>query len=231
MGKANIGLVGPRHSGKTTIANVLREQFDYLRIGLADDVKLAAETMLCAFHNEFAVASSMDVSVDAINRQKATFRPLLEWLGTTYVREYLGLPHYWIDTFRDKINDNTRRGIAIVCDDIRFPNEADSLRDTFLIVRLVRQEIPRQASLVAAGEPAALHIVSERTLDRIQADLHLLIPERPNFCILASSLDALAQDWTRPPFSPTLTARLEDISGESMILVQDDGITTVKAVA
>lgn len=157
--------------GKTTAANYLVEHYGYQRISLADGVKQLASDMLTEA-TYLLTGNCKHPTVEHINQNKATFRPFLQWLGTDFVREYLGMPTYWIDSFLLAAQESNK---PVVCDDVRFVNEAEALRRAgFTIVRLRRDENERLASIVAAGgNPNDLAHKSETELDNICTDIAL----------------------------------------------------------
>lgn len=98
-------------------------------------------------------------------RKDDVFVPMLQWFGTNFVREFLGLREFWIDEF---FRYADQCGSPIVCDDVRFPNEAEALRDKFIIVRIYRPEKDRLASLGNANYDP--NHPSERELEKIIPD-------------------------------------------------------------
>jgi len=167
----NIALVGPRKSGKSTAAEALIAA-GYTRLSLADPVKDAAMVMVNAFTRSFHV----DTMTDCFDRgdieySKATFRPLLEWIGSTFGRDYLQTPDRWIDMFRNRLDYTPG---PIVCDDVRFPNEAEALREMgFLIVRVERPHAAWIDSLYEAGENPHDAMESEKFLSEVRCDIGL----------------------------------------------------------
>lgn len=160
-----IALVAPRKSGKTTAAQALVD-IGFVRVGLADAVKISACKMLNAFHDGEKASYTSRAEIES---NKAVFRPFLEWLGTTYGRDYCMTPDRWIERFRIRIG---REDNLIVCDDMRLPNEADELRKMgFLIVRIVRPEAERRAALIEAGEDPDAQMPSEIDIAQIAADV------------------------------------------------------------
>jgi hypothetical protein len=166
----NIALVGPRKSGKSTAAEALINA-GYTRLSLADPVKDAAVVMVNAFTRSFHV----DTVTDCFDRgdieySKAVFRPLLEWIGSTFGRDYLETPDRWINMFRERAH---RTPGPIVCDDVRFPNEAGALREMgFLIVRILRPTEARMLALDEAGETRDWQ-PSEEAIEEIVPDYTL----------------------------------------------------------
>jgi GTPase SAR1 family protein len=166
----NIALVGPRKSGKSTAAEALINA-GYTRLSLADPVKDAAVSMVNRFwFDEMDSDNRESFSRDDIDTDKAVFRPLLEWIGSTFGRDYLGTPDRWITMFRERAH---RTPGPIVCDDVRFPNEAGALREMgFLIVRILRPTEARMLALDEAGETRDWQ-PSEEAIEEIVPDYTL----------------------------------------------------------
>lgn len=166
MGR-HIGLVGPKHSGKTTAGEYLVGR-GFTKIALADPLKNVAVQMLNAFHLDEGLPPIDRAFLD--EHKDEVFVPFLQWLGSEYGREFLHSPDRWINKF---LKETYSSPTPVVCDDVRFPNEADTLRvNGFLIVRIVRTPEARAASLVAAGvDPETANHQSEMALDQINPDV------------------------------------------------------------
>ena len=177
-----IAIVGEMHSGKTTLANALVEQHGFVRLGLADPLKDAACGMLTSFIDAHAryfpdrwdglLGKRVVLPIDRqeIEDGKSIFRPFLQWLGTEFAREYLGNANCWLNIFEETLLGDYFEA-DVVCDDVRFPNEADYLRDLgFDIIRIHRNEKERLASI---GSSAHCTHQSETMLDKITVDLDL----------------------------------------------------------
>jgi hypothetical protein len=168
----HIALVAPMHSGKTTLANLLVER-GYTRIALADELKEIAASLL----NSFIIAYRDDlpalirVDREEIERNKAVYRPFLQWFGSDYVRGYLLAESFWLDRFTERLSATTQ---PVVCDDVRFPNEALALKALgFDIIRLIRPEEDRLVSIASSssgGAGTALSHTSETECARIAVD-------------------------------------------------------------
>ena len=172
----NIALVGPRKSGKSTAAEALINN-GYTHLSLADPVKDAAVSMVNRFwFDEMDGDTRECFSRDDIDTDKAVFRPLLEWIGSTFGRDYLGTPDRWIDIFRRRIEGRVGPDslTPIVCDDVRFQNEAEALREMgFLVVFIDRPPILRAMCMAESGEDADEVMPSELHLSEIQPDYTL----------------------------------------------------------
>jgi hypothetical protein len=194
----HIALVAPMHSGKTTLANLLVER-GYTRIALADDLKQIA----CHLLNAFIIAYSPELPARQldpprskapilIDRQeiednKEVFRPYLQWFGSEFVREHLLAESFWLDRFRDRVQNTV---LPVVCDDVRFPNEAFALKALgFDVIRLIRPEEDRLADINQSGRGSTtLTHNSETELTRITADLEFFVPTLAGFGPVADRL-------------------------------------------
>lgn len=168
-----LAIVGPKHSGKTTLAGYLVAGHGWQRLSHADPLKDGAAAMLSAFLRAYFPNALRDraserkgdwrgaITRAEIDANKTAFVPLLQWLGT-WVREY-------VSPDADPLIEHLRRRIAtaiaddprvrIVVDDCRFPAEADALREQgFFVLRLVRDEQER----LDAAFSEALALVPER---------------------------------------------------------------------
>jgi len=167
----HVGIVGLRHSGKTTIAKeFLAQNANYQKLALADPLKDSAVEMCNTFLAKYnrPLITRKDIEIN-----KAQFRLMLQWLGTEFAREYVGPDDFWINLFRTRVQKVENAGGSVVCDDVRFPNEAARLREMgFLIVKVNRDEIARQKSLRIAGDVGANH-PSETSVNLIDADIYL----------------------------------------------------------
>ena len=167
MGR-HIGLVGPKHSGKTTAGEYLVEQVGYQKIALADPLKNNAVAMINTFLTEHGLPTIDRAFLD--EHKDEVFVPFLQWLGTDFGRVFLRTPNRWIDAF---LTQSYASPVPVVCDDIRFPNEADALRENgFLIVKLVRDEGERQESMLRSGVNVNVQgHASETELEKIVPDI------------------------------------------------------------
>lgn len=167
MGR-HIGLVGPKHSGKSTAAQHLVRQYGFQRIALADPLKNLAVDMINTFHREEGMPEIDRAYLDA--HKDEVFVPFLQWLGSEYGRQFHHTPTRWIDKF---LAQSYSSPVPVVCDDVRFPNEADTLRDNgFLIVKIVRNPYARASSLRNAGVSNDVHShQSETNIELITPDI------------------------------------------------------------
>jgi hypothetical protein len=204
----HIGIVGLRHSGKTTLAKAFLSQGGYAKRALADPLKDSAVEMCNTFLTKY---NRPLITREDIEKDKAQFRLMLQWLGTEFAREYVGPDDFWIRLFQQKVEEAEKWGLAVVCDDVRFPNEAKRLRELgFLIVKVIRDETDRQASLQAAGDVGANHS-SETSVDLIDADVYLnKVPQDKMGEVVAYLVDMNNTNRFKPKFPMTIKATTGD---------------------
>jgi hypothetical protein len=158
---ARIAFVGAAGSGKDYAARILVEKYGYRRVAFADRLKTEA---YAALHSLNPTYVSPSVAIDWFNVRKRedAIRAYLQTYGVAkrqFVNDY-----YWVDyalttvkAFEDSFGPQ-----SWVLTDLRFPNEAEALRETgFSLVRIVG----------AGGLSAQLAAhVSESGQDAIQVD-------------------------------------------------------------
>lgn len=154
-----VGLIGKKRVGKDTFAAVLVEEFGFARVAFADPLKemaLTIDPVIFAGIDDNAAWSpsrlTPAVMMDGWERVKDTYpeaRRFLQRLGDG-VRQFD--PEFWLragmvqaGTLRrgspefDGIEWNLGPTHPVVITDVRYPNEADAIRDAGgILVRIVR---------------------------------------------------------------------------------------------
>ena len=170
-----IGLIGKKRSGKDAFARTLVDERGYVRIAFADPLRQMAagvDPLVGRFPLPGHLQAPEDgwhltEVLDAIGYEKAKeipeVRRFYQRLGTDGVRAID--PGFWTRiglqriaaTHEDRLDSRAR---PVVVTDVRFPNEADGIRELGgVIVRIVRP------GLVSTDE----HI-SEKALDNYRPD-------------------------------------------------------------
>lgn len=116
-----IGLCGHKMAGKTTVAGMLAE-YGYARRAFADPLKAACKIMFQLTDEQLYGLNAKEIQ-DV--RWGLSPRQILQRLGTDVCREID--PDVWIKNFKYAYNSSP--GQVIVVDDVRFPNEADAIRE------------------------------------------------------------------------------------------------------
>ena len=118
-----IAISGKMVSGKTTLLNAITAQNpDLVRVSLADPVKEVA-------YRYFKMGES------------EKDRSLLQKIGQRF-RSIK--PTIWIDLLNDTANENGADGLGSICDDVRFPNEVEAMKENgWVTIRLEVNEDER----------------------------------------------------------------------------------------
>jgi hypothetical protein len=143
----NIGLIGKKRSGKDTAALHLVHIRAYTRLAFADPLKEMAlsldpliPTGIDSHGRIYTRLSRLiaDVGWEYAKDHYAEIRRILQRTGHT-VREYD--KDFWLRPMRQKLNNAERWNVPVIITDVRYPNEAEMLRQRgFRLVRIVRPE-------------------------------------------------------------------------------------------
>ena len=125
-----VGLYSPApQSGKSTVASYLNGM-GYRCMPFAAPIKEMTRSFLTQMG--YSATDTLDLTEGDRKEQRlqglgVTPRHLMQTLGTEWGRSCV-TPEVWLMCWRRKAVDNLNRGIDVVVDDIRFPNEADLVR-------------------------------------------------------------------------------------------------------
>jgi hypothetical protein len=188
-----IGLIGKKRVGKDTFAAKLVADHGYTRVALADPLReaaLALDPIVGTFpllDNGLTRIREWRLSdvIDSIGWEKAKdycpeVRRILQRLGTESIRAIDD--EFWIKAAFAKIDALRAEGKPVVVTDVRYPNEADAIRNaTGYLVRITRD-------LPDSGDTHA----SERAMDDYRE--HLRVPNNGDVEDLEYFASALARD-------------------------------------
>jgi len=123
MAKMYYAISGKMGSGKTHLAQLLVQDHAFEKLAFADEIKEA-------------VAKGLEIPLDVVFKEKTVFRQVLQGAGQA-ARWYHG-DTYWTDQVIQRVWALGQfKHDRLVLDDLRFPHEADRLRDEgFTLVRL-----------------------------------------------------------------------------------------------
>ncbi len=165
-----IGISGGKGEGKDTVAAIICERFPFVsvRIAFADALKRE-------------VSNALGVSLMDIETSKHVFRPMLQWFGTEFRRQYCGNPKYWIE----QLDASVRRydGSIVVIPDVRFPNEYEYVKAHEGIMVKVTRDIFRDKFSEHASETSLkdykfdFTLVNNGTLDQLHQSAELVIEQ------------------------------------------------------
>lgn len=128
-----IAISGHKQSGKDTVCDILKSLIKpparCYRIGFAD--KLKEE-----------VAANLGISVAYLESHKPNFRLILQGYGSDYKRDLIS-KDYWVIKLVEKLRDlpETKHNSYVIVPDVRFLNEANTLRNLSAIFIRVKRDI------------------------------------------------------------------------------------------
>lgn len=116
-----LAITGKKQSGKDEVIRILRNHIGgarpIIRLAFADPLKLE-------------VASALHIKISDIEDNKVLFRPLLQWWGTDWRRR--NKDDYWIEKWlyaiKQTSNELKEKNPLIICPDVRFINEANTIK-------------------------------------------------------------------------------------------------------
>lgn len=207
--KLIIGLTGRKRAGKDTFADVLVKDHGYTRASFADAVRDAALRLdpiievfdadnscydpdCCGGPYPILTERRLSEIVAAIGWERAKdeyeeVRRTLQRLGTDAVRTIA--PDFWIDAAFATLDVEG----PVVFTDVRFPNEADAIRERGgIIVRIERRGIDdgdTHASETAMDDYPVDCIVHDafdepRTVEQLRSTAHLFAAQAPLAALL-----------------------------------------------
>lgn len=120
-----IGLVAPKGSGKTVVADKLCSKYNFVKFSVGDPLKHAIMHIF-DLKQEQLWGNQKEI-IDSF--WEVTPRELMQYIGTDIFRETFSKKYpnigknIWVLSLEKKIQDELPRNKNIVIDDIRFPNE------------------------------------------------------------------------------------------------------------
>lgn len=190
-----IGLIGKKRTGKDTFAAKLVRDLGYERVALADPLREAA-LALDPIVGTFPLQSEgitrvrewrLSDVVETLGWERAKdyvpeVRRTLQRFGTESIRAIDD--RFWINAAFARIDALRAEGTPVVVTDVRYPNEADAIRDaTGYLVRIVR-DLPDDGDAHA----------SEKAMDDYRE--HLRVPNNGSVEDLEYLAGAIARDLT-----------------------------------
>ena len=170
--KQIIGITGRKFNGKDTIANYLRDNYDYHQIAFAEPLKESCR-VLFGFTEEQLYGSLKETSDP--NWYNLTPRQVFQYMGTDIMRNQMtGLSPEFEDKFWLKCLENKIKKIlseypndCIVISDVRFPNEVEMIKKLGgTVIRVKRPNIENNNTFSAHA--------SENMIDELSVDYELI---------------------------------------------------------
>lgn len=135
-----IGLCGPEGAGKSTVAKHIRGSYGGEIIPFASPLKTMLEALGVPRPNLYGTPEEKELPLEILGGKSA--RWAAQSLGTEWGRNLIH-PDLWVNAWMSKTKQSSCP--IVVADDLRFPNEAESVRElNGLIICIVRRscELP-----------------------------------------------------------------------------------------
>lgn len=116
-----IGLIGKAGSGKSTVAKYLSMAHGFARRPMAYRLKAMINALGVNDNILYGNVEDKEIPLPELNGQTARYA--MQTLGTEWGRDIMG-KSFWLDLWMRDVAFLPR----IVCDDVRFENEADAIR-------------------------------------------------------------------------------------------------------
>jgi hypothetical protein len=195
---ANIGIIGRARVGKDTAGAWLVENRGYARVGFADALKEAALRLdpYVSAYVGFCDEYDHEVTVRRLSRmvREHGWETAKEHGEVRRILQELGMAvraideEFWLRTALDKVREINTSGHPVVITDVRFPNEADSLRRAgFHLLFIDRPGVPHldhaSEGALTAGDADYTIVNPGFGLDHFHADVErfadlLPVPQR-----------------------------------------------------
>lgn len=148
-----VGLSGVAGAGKSTTAAYLVEHHGFVEVSFAGPLKEAVRVVYNISESE----SREDQKEVVIERLGVSLRTLWQKIGTEIFRDAvpalipnLSWSHPWVDNMRSRLVRLLGEGCRVVVSDVRFPDEADLIKEMGGKVWCVRRSALDDPDVVAS---------------------------------------------------------------------------------
>lgn len=144
-----IGFAGRKRSGKTTAAELLMQGHGFIGISFAQPMRVFVAEILGMNPEQLEAAKEEPIAwLDG-----ATPRHMLQTLGTEWGRQLVH-PELWVRVCMRAADHARQNGYAVVLSDVRFPNEAEALRERGgHVIEIERPDLPAPTDGHASETP------------------------------------------------------------------------------
>lgn len=192
--KLLIGLTGDIGSGKTTVANYLKEKHEFTEYTFSDPLKKIGK--IFGFTDE-QLYGTQQQKLEINKYHGISGRDWMQKFGTEVCREALpkvipNMDRIWVKLFEIFVKESV--AAKIVVSDIRFADEAKSVTEQGgIIIRIIRKKAP----LEILQPPDVLLHASETEKQHIRP--HVEIENLGNLGDLYKNIDTYLELISRPP--------------------------------
>ena len=135
-----IGLHGKAHSGKDTVASILKSEHDFIGLAFATPIKDALMGMFGIEPGAVHDPARKDVVIDWLGQSP---RKLMQSLGTEWGR-HLVSEDLWIRHAGRRLKYHAMITGKVVVTDVRYENEAAWVRENGGVVWHIERDVPDQ---------------------------------------------------------------------------------------
>lgn len=155
-----LGLSGYARSGKDTVADCLVAEYGYTKLSFAQPMKQSLEKLdpiidVDGHYMHLATAVHL-IGWENLKAISTEIRPLLQRMGTEVGREMFGA-NFWVEQAIKQIPN----GAKVVFADVRYPNEADAIRQLGGTIWRIQRN-----GCQAANEHTSEHALDTYTFDQ-----------------------------------------------------------------
>ncbi|MFE0326321.1 hypothetical protein ACFW08_05830 [Streptomyces sp. NPDC058960] len=180
----NIGIIGRARVGKDTAGKWLVDNRGYRRVALADPLKAAAlelDPVVVTDEDYWGVPGQRLAEVvdghgwEAAKDRFPDVRRILQELG----RAVRALDEdFWLRLALKATQEANEAGVPVVITDVRYPNEAASLRRAgFHLIYIHRPDVPQlahESEGALTAEDADYVVINNETIHDMHRELHLI---------------------------------------------------------
>lgn len=124
--KKVVGITGAKRAGKDTVADYLRDVYGFRRLAFAEPIK---DALAAAFGVDVAIFHDQSVKEKPLGCLLGhTPRRLMQTLGTGWGREMIS-DSLWRNLLYQKASEALSGGSSVVVSDVRYDNEAQTVKD------------------------------------------------------------------------------------------------------
>jgi hypothetical protein len=128
-----VGLIGAAGAGKSTVANILENDYEFSKIRFANGIKSMLRALLYEAGvdhgriHEMIDGSLKETACDELAGKSPRY--CLQTLGTEWGRDFLS-QNFWVDLTMHSVDNLLAISKSVVIDDVRFPNEVQAVKDS-----------------------------------------------------------------------------------------------------
>jgi hypothetical protein len=128
-----VGLIGAAGAGKSTVANIIENDYGFSKIRFANGIKSMLRALLYEAGvdhgriHEMVDGSLKETACDELAGKSPRY--CLQTLGTEWGRDFLS-QNFWVDLTMHSVDNLLAISKSVVIDDVRFPNEVKAVKDS-----------------------------------------------------------------------------------------------------